>query len=106
MKTETIAHALAELGNQTRLEIFRLLIKVGRDGMTIGEIGKRLQIPPSTLGFHLKGLISARLVSQEKQGRSVICRAELDTITSVINELVAECCIEEKLATKLKEDAA
>ncbi len=106
MKTETIAHTLAELGNETRLEIFRLLIKVGQDGMTIGDIGKRLKIPASTLGFHLRGLTSARLVSQEKQGRSVICRAELDTITSVINELVAECCIEQRLTTNSNEDAA
>ncbi len=106
MNTQTIAHTLAELGNETRLEIFRLLVKTGRDGMTIGEIGKRLGVPASTLGFHLKGLISVNLIAQEKQGRSVICRAQLDTVTSVINELVVECCIEERINVTSKEDVA
>ncbi|MEP3244102.1 MAG: helix-turn-helix domain-containing protein [Sneathiella sp.] len=107
MNTENIAHTMAELGNATRLEIFRLLVRAGPDGLTIGEIGKRLGIPASTLGFHIRGLVSVELITQEKQGRSVICRPGLKTITTVIQELVAECCVDMDvtISSTEKEDA-
>lgn len=95
MDTNNIARTLAELGNETRLEIFRLLVKSGSDGMTIGEIGQRLGVPASTLGFHLRGLVTVGLVSQQKQGRSVFCRAELQQLSNVLQVLEAECCIEQ-----------
>ncbi len=94
MDTTFIARTLAELGNATRLDIFRLLVRAGSDGLVIGDIQRRLEIPASTLGFHLRGLVAAGLVSQEKQGRSVVCRAELDVLSSVLRELEAECCSE------------
>ncbi len=94
MDSTHIARTLAELGNETRLDIFRLLVRAGDDGLIIGGIGRRLGIPPSTLGFHLRGLVAAGLVSQEKQGRSVICRADLGALTGVLRELEAECCSE------------
>lgn len=92
MKQDHVTRTLAELGNETRLAIFRLLVKSGRDGMTIGDIGKRLEVPPSTLGFHLRGLVSVGLVTQQKQGRSVYCFAELDVLTGVLHALEEECC--------------
>lgn len=95
MDTGIIARTLAELGNETRLEIFRLLVKSGADGMTIGEIGRRLGVPASTLGFHLRGLVTVGLVSQQKDGRSVYCRAELQKLNDVLHVLEAECCIEQ-----------
>ncbi len=95
MNTGNIARTLAELGNETRLDIFRLLVKSGSDGMAIGEIGRRLGVPASTLGFHLRGLVTVGLVSQRKDGRSVICRAELQKLTDVLHVLEAECCIEQ-----------
>ena len=103
METELIARTLAELGNETRLAIFRLLVKAGGDGLTIGEIGRRLGVPASTLGFHLRGLVAVGLVSQEKDGRSVICRAELDVLSSLLSVLQAECCIDQRSG---KTDAA
>ncbi len=107
MNTENIARTMAELGNVTRLEIFRLLVRAGPEGLTIGEIGKRLDIPASTLGFHIRGLVSVGLITQEKQGRSVICRPGLETITTVIQDLVAECCVDMDLTVNSteKEDA-
>ena len=99
MKTENIARALAELGNVTRLDIFRLLVKAGPGGLTIGDIGRKLDIPASTLGFHIRGLVSVGLLTQEKQGRSVICRAELDVLSLVIRDLEAECCVDMDTAT-------
>ncbi|OUR80571.1 hypothetical protein A9Q83_01045 [Alphaproteobacteria bacterium 46_93_T64] len=96
MKTNEIAKILAELGNETRLEIFRLLVKVGMPGISIGEIGKRMSLPASTLAFHLKGLMAAELITQEKSGRTVMCCANLSTLTYVIHVLATECCIEQK----------
>lgn len=96
MNTPEIAKSLAELGNETRLEIFRLLIKSEPTGLSVGEIGQRLSLAPSTLAFHLKGLVSTDLVRQTKDGRSVICRANLPTITDIIRILEHECCVDQK----------
>ncbi len=96
MDTIIIAKALAELGNETRLEIFRLLIKSEPNGLSISDIGNRLSLAPSTLAFHLKGLVSADLVSQNKEGRSVICRANLNKVTDIIRTLEHECCVDHK----------
>lgn len=92
MKQDYITKTLSELGNETRLAIFRLLIKLGNDGATVGEIVKRLKVPPSTLGFHLRGLVGVGLVSQKKVGRSTYCYAEVDVLRRVLRSLEAECC--------------
>lgn len=96
MKPDYVTRTLAELGNETRLAIFRLLVKSGKDGMTIGEIGRRLEVPASTLGFHLRGLVGVGLVTQQKQGRSVYCYAELEVLTNVLHSLEDECCADQK----------
>ena len=95
MEQDRITRTLSELGNETRLAIFRLLVKAGGDGMTIGDIGKRLKVPASTLGFHLRGLVGVGLVTQRKEGRSVYCYAEMDVLTDVLRTLEAECCSEQ-----------
>ena len=92
MKQDYITQTLSELGNETRLAIFRMLIKSGNDGATIGEIGKHLKVPPSTLGFHLRGLVRVGLVSQTKVGRSIYCHAEVDVLRRVLRSVEAECC--------------
>lgn len=92
MKQDYITQTLSELGNETRLAIFRMLIKSGNDGATIGEIGKSLKVPPSTLGFHLRGLVRVGLVSQTKVGRSIYCHAEVDVLRRVLRSVEAECC--------------
>jgi ArsR family transcriptional regulator len=96
MKQDDITKTLSELGNETRLAIFRVLIKAGNDGMTIGEIGKRLEVPASTLGFHLRGLVGVGLVSQTKVGRSTYCHADVDVLKRVLHSLEAECCEDRK----------
>jgi len=95
MNTSEIARTLSELGNETRLDIFRLLIKRGPSGMSIGDIGTELSIAASTLAFHLKGLAQSGLITQEKQGRHTVCRANLDALTTVLRQLENECCIDE-----------
>ena len=102
MKQDYITQTLSELGNETRLAIFRMLIKSGNDGATIGEIGKSLKVPPSTLGFHLRGLVSVGLVSQTKVGRSTYCHAEVDVLKRVLRSVEAECC-EDQESKKINE---
>ena len=92
MNRKLAAQCLSELGNLTRLDIYRLLVRAGLDGMKIGDIQARLGIPASTLAFHLGGLVGAGLVSQEKVGREVICRAQHRQLTAVIEFLREECC--------------
>ncbi|MGO8865432.1 MAG: ArsR/SmtB family transcription factor [Alphaproteobacteria bacterium] len=92
MQADTAAKVFAELGNRTRLDILRLLIKAGHDGLPIGNIQARLDIPASTLAFHLRGLVGAGLVGQQKQGRMVLCRPCFDRVNEAIAFLKEECC--------------
>lgn len=93
MKTDKAARIFAELGNRTRLDILRLLIQAGENGLAIGEIQVPLEIPPSTLAFHLRGLVSAGLISQEKQGRTVRCKPRFEQINGAISFLKESCCL-------------
>lgn len=93
MELDTAAKVFAELGNRTRLDILRLLIKAGRDGLTVGDIQEHLDIPASTLAFHLRGIVAAGLVEQERQGRVVLCRPCFDRINDAVAFLKKECCV-------------
>ena len=84
--------ALSALGHEARLEVYRLLVRAGPEGLNIGEIGALTGAPASTLAHHLRALVAARLVSQEKQGREVINRADFETIKQTIAFLTDECC--------------
>lgn len=92
MDSETAARMLAELGNATRLAIFRLLVRAGPDGLPVGDIQDHLDIPGSTLSHHVSRLVWAGLVSQERQGRTLICRPRHDQFERVVDFLQAECC--------------
>lgn len=93
MSKTSAAKVFAELGNETRLDILRVLMRAGYGGLSIGEINEQLSCAPSTLAFHLRGLVEAHLVSQEKQGRTVICRPNFDRINDSIAYLKKECCM-------------
>jgi ArsR family transcriptional regulator len=87
------ARCLAELGNLTRLDIYRLLVRAGPAGLNISDIQSRVHVPASTLAFHLRGLINVGLVAQEKVGREVICRVKHRQLTTVVIDLLLEeCC--------------
>jgi ArsR family transcriptional regulator len=92
MDRELAARCLAELGNLTRLDIYRLLVRAGPTGLNIGEIQTRLDLAASTLAFHLRGLVGAGLVGQQKIGREVICRTQYHRIDSIIGFLREHCC--------------
>jgi ArsR family transcriptional regulator len=92
MNRKLAAQCLSELGNLTRLDIYRLLVRAGLDGMNISDIQTRLSVPASTLAFHLGGLVGVGLVSQEKVGREVICRAKHRQLNAVMEFLREHCC--------------
>lgn len=89
--TET-ADALAALGNPTRLAIYQLLVRAGQPGLNVGTIQAELDIPGSTLTHHLKQLMAVGLVHQERQGTSLICRADYARMEGILEFLTAECC--------------
>jgi ArsR family transcriptional regulator len=93
MKRDKAAEVFAQLGNPARLEVLRVLIRAGYGGCQVGELQKRVGVPASTLAFHLRGLVAAGLVDQEKQGRVVRCRPRLDTVNGAIEFLKQECCL-------------
>ena len=93
MNREIAARCLGELGSLTRFDIFRLLVRASPKGLNVGEIQERLDIPASTLAFHLRGLVEAGLVLQEKIGREVRCRANHRQVTMVVEFLREKCCM-------------
>ncbi|MEM6678927.1 MAG: metalloregulator ArsR/SmtB family transcription factor [Pseudomonadota bacterium] len=93
MNDAEIAPALAALGHEARLGLFRLLVRAGPEGLMIGEIQAHLGIAPSTLAHHLRALVEVGLVSQEKRGRSVINRADFDRMRAVLGYVERECCL-------------
>jgi len=104
MNTNTsIAHSLAALGHETRLAIFRLLVRAGDEGLNVGEIGQHLDMAASTLAHHLKALVDAGLVIQERQGRQIVNRVDYDAMRSTVSFLTAECCVG---VTLTREEAA
>ena len=90
--TNTHARALAALGHDARLSIFRLLVKAGHDGLRVGEIGDHLGLAPSTLAHHLSALVDAGLVVQDKQGREVFNRVDFDAMNRLVGFLTSQCC--------------
>jgi len=95
MEHQQIAKQLAELGHDTRLTVFRLLIKAGNSGMTVSEIQQALKVPGSTLSHHLHRLMKVDLVRQEREGRTLHCFARYQSIQGVVDYLLAECCVNE-----------
>ncbi len=91
--TSPNARALAALGHDARLAIFRLLVQAGDGGLRVGDIGEHLGLAPSTLAHHLTTLVGAGLVLQEKQGREVFNRADYPAIQRIVGFLTAECCV-------------
>lgn len=90
--TNPHARALAALGHDARLAIFRLLVKAGHDGLRVGEIGDHLGLAPSTLAHHLSALVDAGLVVQDKQGREVFNRVDFAAMNRLVGFLTSECC--------------
>lgn len=92
MDIESSVTALAALAQGTRLETFRLLVKHEPVGLPAGEVARLLDVPQNTLSTHLAMLSRAGLVKSERQGRSIIYRADLDGLRGLMVFLVKDCC--------------
>lgn len=92
MKEDAVVRSLAALAQEVRLRVFRTLVVAGKDGLTPGVILERLGITPALLSFHLKELVQAGLVSQERQGRNLIYRASFDAMNELLGYLTENCC--------------
>ncbi len=96
MKLDHAASALKELGHPTRLSIFKLLVKAGGEGLPVGEIQEQLSIPNSTLSHHIAKLVSVDLIKQQRDGRTLYCIPQYQSLYELIHFLQDECCINEK----------
>ena len=92
MDTSTATSVFESLASGVRLDIYRLLVKTGPQGLVAGEIASTLALPPTNLSFHLKALSQARLVSVVQEGRFQRYRANLALMQELIAYLTAECC--------------
>ncbi len=92
MKKATAIAALASLAQESRLDIFRLLVQRGPDGLPAGEIADRLRLPSPTLSFHLHHLRHAGLVRSRRVSRSIIYSANFQSMASLMAYLTENCC--------------
>ncbi|WP_193366598.1 ArsR/SmtB family transcription factor [Pelagibius marinus] len=92
MEKESVLTGLAALSQETRLDIFRLLVARGPAGLAAGDIGARLGLPAATLSFHLKELRRAELVTCRRAGRSLIYAADFTAMRGLVGYLTENCC--------------
>lgn len=101
------ADGFAALGNRARLRLLRLFVRAGDQGLNVGDAGRLMEMPASTLAHHLAALVRAGLVIQEKRGREVICTADYAAIKGAAAYLTEACCAGfEDLAIESKAGAA
>jgi ArsR family transcriptional regulator, arsenate/arsenite/antimonite-responsive transcriptional repressor len=92
MKPDLVVTSLSALAQEHRLALFRLLVQAGEDGMAAGRIAEALSLPNSSLSFHLAQLQNAGLIEKERQGRSLIYRANYAAMNQLIAYLTENCC--------------
>ncbi len=92
MDEQDVVKALAALAQPSRLRAFRTLIVAGPLGLTPGAISEELGVAATTLSFHLKELVHAGLITQQRDGRNLIYRAAYERMNAVLAYLTAHCC--------------
>jgi ArsR family transcriptional regulator len=90
-KTKAVA-ALAALAQDSRLDVYRLLVAAGPEGLPAGEVARRLDLSPNTLTFHFDRLRNAGLATVRREGRSMIYAAQIDTMNGLLGYLTDQCC--------------
>ncbi|UAB69192.1 helix-turn-helix transcriptional regulator [Vibrio sp. SCSIO 43132] len=96
MDIDIVAKSLKELGHPTRLTIYKSVVKAGFKGIAVGGLQEKLNIPGSTLSHHISGLVSAGLLTQRREGRTLFCVAEYEKLQYVISFLLDECCADDE----------
>jgi ArsR family transcriptional regulator len=92
METSSAVIALSALAQENRLDVFRLLVQAGPDGMAAGDVAERLEIAPATLSFHLAQLRQAGRLTMRRDGRSLIYSANYDGMNALMAFLTENCC--------------
>lgn len=92
MKTANAVAGLAALAQNSRLDVFRLLVQAGPEGLTAGHVANTLELAPNTLTFHFDRLRSAGLVTVRREGRSMIYAARFETMNALLGYLTENCC--------------
>lgn len=92
METTSVIGALSALAHEHRLALFRLLVQAGKTGLAAGTIAERLNVPNSSLSFHLAHLTRAGLINQRRQSRSLIYTADYAAMTALLGYLTENCC--------------
>ena len=92
MEKNNAVTALAALAQDNRLNVFRLLVQAGPEGMPAGAVATALGLPPNTLTFHFDRLRTAGLISVRREGRSMIYAARFDTMNALLDFLTENCC--------------
>lgn len=92
MESQEVVNALVALGQLNRLAVFRMIVEQGSSGIRPLEISEALDIPSATLSFHLKELYQAGLVSVEREGRNLTYRPRPETVESLMEFLLKNCC--------------
>ena len=92
MNTTKTVKILSALAQETRLDIFRLLVRAGEPGLAAGAIASKLGLPPATCSFHLKELRSGQVIECHRDGRSLIYRADFSTMQKLLTYLLKNCC--------------
>jgi DNA-binding transcriptional ArsR family regulator len=105
MHLERSARQLEALGNPTRLRTYRVLVRAGDAGLPVGRLQERVGIPASTLSHHLRQLVLTGLVTQDRQGTVLICRANYGAMRKLLGFLADECCADAAPASA-RSDAA
>jgi len=92
MKNNNAVSALAALAQENRLDVYRLLVQAGPEGMPAGSVASALKLAPNTLTFHFDRLRDAGLVTVRRQGRSMIYAAQFEVMNELLGFLTENCC--------------
>ncbi|MBY0234560.1 ArsR/SmtB family transcription factor [Roseateles sp. PN1] len=92
MNEDVVVRSLAALAQAHRLRAFRLLVVAGAEGLTPGALAEALAVPAATLSFHLKELMQAGLLSQQRLGRNLVYRADFSQMNGLLAYLTENCC--------------
>ena len=94
ISVQQAADGFSAAGSAARLEVLKALVRAGSQGLSVGEIQKKLDSPASTVAHHLRTLSESGLIEQVKEGRTVVSRARFDFIAELGAYLLNECCID------------
>jgi DNA-binding transcriptional ArsR family regulator len=92
MESDRVVRALSALAQEHRLAVFRLLVQAGEEGIAAGALAEALDVPASSMSFHLAQLANAGLVSQRRESRSIIYSADYAAMNALMGYLTENCC--------------